>query len=366
MYYPLRQTGAEVQDILDSVGPLQQAVETLQGQQTTLGEGLDAEVAERAAADEAQDAVIGILVKGTGAPDTVTKMALSKAISDQAVIYATGKAVAKSGYGISSALTLEKGKIYLFPLTSQPASDVAYLSRTVTNTYDKAIVYAYTYEIINDRRVIHTATADYDETLVYTYSYDADGNLIAIVDKDGALVPGRQLPTTRRVTETFYTPIVNQPAISSGKFLFVPTHGMDVVVSHVSAQLTGDVEVLDFQLTLGLVTTLLGDIQERVLCEAFGLMSKRIDSIEKRLAVQGDVKARSIDLGYIPKVCGRDMVIFEETRQEGSFLDGPKSRPSFLGQLCVDTVNKKVYIAYKMNATNVNQCWYELTITNNS
>lgn len=366
MDYPLRQTGAEVQEILDSVGPLQQAVETLQGQQTTLGEGLDAEAAARVAADEAQDAVIGILVKGTGAPDTVTTMALSKAINGKVVKYATSKVANKSGYGISNVLTLEKGKIYLFPVTSQPASDVAYLSQTVTNTYDKAIVYEYTYETINDRRVVHTATADYDETLVYTYSYDAEGNLIAIVDKDGALVPGRQLPTTRRVTETIYTPIVNLPTISNGKFLFVPTHGMDVVVSHTSAQLTGNVEVLDFQLTVGLVTTLLGDIQERVLCEAFGLVSKRIDSIEKRLAVQGDVKARSIDLGFIPKVCGREMVIFEETLQEGSFLDGPKSYPSFLGQLCVDPVNNKVFIAYKWNSTYPNGCWYELTLTSNS
>ena len=337
MDYPLTQTGAEVQEILDSVVPLQQAVETLQGQQTTLGEGLDTEAAARAAADEAQDAVIGILVKGTGASDTVTTMALSKAINGKVVKYATGKVANKSGYGISNVLTLEKGKIYLFPVTSQPAS--------------------------NDRRVVHTATADYDETLVYTYSYDAEGNLIAIVDKDGALVPGRQLPTTRRVTETFYTPIVNRPTISGEKFLFVPTHGMDVVVSHTSAQLAGNVEVLDFQLTIGLVTSLLGEVQERVLCEAFGLMSKRIDSIEKRLAVQGDVKARSIDLGYIPKVCGREMVIFEETLQEGSFLDGPQSFPTFLGQLCVDTVNNKVYIAYKMTATYMNQCWYELTIT---
>lgn len=335
----MRQTGAEVQEILDSVGPLQQAVETLQGQQTTLGEGLDAEAAARAAADEAQDAVIGILVKGTGAPDTVTKMALSKAISDQAIIYATGNAVAKSGYGISNVLTLEKGKIYLFPVTSQPASDVAYLSRTVTNTYDKAIVYAYTYEVINDRRVVHTATADYDETLVYTYSYDAEGNLIAIVDKDGALVPGRQLPTTRRVTETVYTPIVNLPTISSGKFLFVPTHRMDVVVSHVSAQLTGDVEVLDFQLTVGLVTTLLGDVQERVLCEAFGSLEARILSLEKSYGVFGTLSAAIGNFRDVPNVGGGPMIVIKE---------GPPTSdedPYFVGQLYFDKTNLELYVA---------------------
>lgn len=366
MDYPLTQTGAEVQELLDSIGPLAGRVTALEGSSQQMTEALATETSEREAADATQDALLEILQKGIGSSSTVGEIAMSKEINNKAVSWSTQKLITKSGYGVSNTLTLQKGKIYLFPVSSLNASTVAYLSQVVTNTYDKAIVYAYTCEIINDRRVVHTATADYDETLVYTYSYDAEGNLIAIVDKDGALVPGRQLPTTRRVTETFYTPIVNLPTISSGKFLFVPTHGMDVVVSHVSAQLTGDVEVLDFQLTLGLVTTLLGDIQERVLCEAFGLMSKRIDSIEKRLAVQGDVKARSIDLGYIPKVCGRDMVIFEVTRQEGSFLDGPKSRPSFLGQLCVDTVNNKVYIAYKMTATNVNECWYELTITNNS
>ena len=363
MDYPLTQTGAEVQELLDSIGPLAGRVTALEGSSQQMTEALATETSEREAADATQDALLEILQKGTGAPDTVTTMALSKAINGKVVKYATGKVANKSGYGISNVLTLEKGNIYLFPVTSQPASDVAYLSQTVTNTYDKAIVYEYTYETINDRRVVHTATADYDETLVYTYSYDAEGNLIAIVDKDGALVPGRQLPTTRRVTETFYTPIVNRPTISGGKFLFVPTHGMDVVVSHTSAQLADNVEVLDFQLTIGLVTSLLGEVQERVLCEAFGLMSKRIDSIEKRLAVQGDVKARSIDLGYIPKVCGMEMVIFEETLQEGSFLDGPQLFPTFLGQLCVDTVNNKVYIAYKMTATYMNQCWYELTIT---
>lgn len=339
MDYPLRQTGAEVQEILDSVGPLQEAVETLQGQQTTLGEGLGAEAAARVAADEAQDAVIGILVKGTGAPDAVTTMALSKAINDQAVIYATGKAVAKSGYGISSALTLEKGKIYLFPVTSQPASDVAYLSQSVTNTYDKAIVYAYTYEIINDRRVVHTATADYDETLVYTYSYDAEGNLIAIVDKDGALVPGRQLPTTRRVTETVYTPLVNQPSVSGGKFLYVPTHGMDVVVSNTSAQLTGDVEVLDFQLTLGLVTTLLGEVQERVLCEAFGSFEARVSSLEKSYGVFGTLSAAIGNFRDVPNVGGGPMVVIKEGSPTSA------DDPYFVGQLYFDKTNSELYVA---------------------
>ena len=339
MDYPLTQTGAEVQEILDSVGPLQQAVETLQGQQTSLGEGLDAEAAARVAADEAQDAVIGILVKGTGAPDTVTTMALSKAISDQAVIYATGKAGSKSGYGISSALTLEKGKIYLFPVESQPAADVAFLSETVTDTFDKAIVYTYTYETINDRRVIATATADYDNTLVYTYSYDADGNLIAIIDKDGNLVPNRQLPATRRVTETVYTPLVNQPSVSGGKFLYVPTHGMDVVVSNTSAQLTGDVEVLDFQLTLGLVQTFLGEIQERVICEAFGSLEARISSLEKSYGVFGTLSAAVCNFRDVPNVGGGPMVLIKEGSPTSA------DNPYFVGQLYFDKTNRELYVA---------------------
>ena len=339
MDYPLTQTGAEVQELLDSIGPLAGRVTELEASASTLNGAIESEAEEREAADEAQDAVIGILVKGTGAPDAVTTMALSKAISDQAVIYATGKAAAKSGYGISSALTLEKGKIYLFPVTSQPASDVAYLSRTVTNTYDKAIVYAYTYEIINNRRVVHTATADYDETLVYTYSYDAEGNLIAIVDKDGVLVPGRQLPTTRRVTETVYTPLVNQPSVSGGKFLYVPTHGMDVVVSNTSAQLTGDVEVLDFQLTLGLVTTLLGDIQERVLCEAFGSLEARISSLEKSYGVFGTLSAATGNFRDVPNVGGGPMVVIKEGSPTSD------DNPYFVGQLYFDKTNRELYVA---------------------
>lgn len=366
MDYPLTQTGAEVQELLDSIGPLAGRVTALEGSSQQMTEALATETSEREAADATQDALLEILQKGIGSSSTVGEIAMSKEVNNKAVSWSTQKLITKSGYGVSNTLTLQKGKIYLFPVSSLNASTVAYLSQVVTKTYAKAIVYTYTYKTVDGRRVVDTATADYDETLVYTYSYDASGNLIAIFDKDGAVVPGITLPGTREVTETFYSVLVNRPVISNGKFLYVPTYDMDVVVSHTTANLTGTVEVLDFSLVISLVGSLLGAVQERVLCEAFGLMSKRIDSIEKRLAVQGDVKARSIDLGFIPKVCGREMVIFEETLQEGSFLDGPQSYPSFLGQLCVDTVNNKVFIAYKWRSTYPNGCWYELTLTSNS
>ena len=141
------------------------------------------------------------------------------------------------------------------------------------------------------------------------------------------------------MTETVYTPLVNQPSVSGGKFLYVPTHGMDVVVSNTSAQLTGDVEVLDFQLTVGLVTTLLGEVQERVLCEAFGSLEARISSLEKSYGVFGTLSAAIGNFRDVPNVGGGPMVVIKEGSPTSD--DGPY----FVGQLYFDKTNRELYVA---------------------
>ena len=337
MDYPLTQTGAEVQELLDSIGPLAGRVTALEGSSQQMTEALATETSEREAADATQDALLEILQKGTGSSQTVDTIALSKAIDDKAVSYSTQKLITKSGYGVSDTLHLERGKIYLFPVSGVNASDTAYLSQSVTRTYEKAIVYAYTYKEVNDRLVIDTATADYDETLVYTYGYDADGNLITILDKNGNPVPGMTLPGTREVTESFYSVLVHQPLITGGKFLYVPTFDMDVVVSHTSANLTGDVEVLDFQLVIGLVESLMGAVQEAVICEVFGSITKRIEGIEHFMSNMGKVRVAGIDSGAVPTVCGQKMIIID--------TGAPTSYPGFAGQIWYDRTGAHLYLA---------------------
>lgn len=337
MDYPLTQTGAEVQELLDSIGPLAGRVTELEASASTLNGAIESEAEEREAADAAQDAVIEILQKGLGSSDTVDELTVSLATGGKAVDWNTQQLKDKTGYGVSDTLRLQKGKIYLFPVASAGADDVAFLSQVVTRNYAKAIVYTYVYKTVSGRKVIDTATADYDSTLVYTYGYDAEGNLLTIIDKNGDQVPGLVLPGTREVTETAYSVLVNKPTVSSGKFIYVPTRDMNAVVSYVASELAGVVEVLDFSLVASLTSTLMGTIQEHVLCEVVGSMNARIDGIEDFIKNMGDIDVAHINCAAAPTVCGQPW-LFVET-------DEPAGPAGFIGQLWYDRINTHLYIA---------------------
>jgi hypothetical protein len=51
----------------------------------------------------------------------------------------------------------------------------------------------------------------------------------------------------------------------------------------------------------------------------------------------GDVRARSIDVDNLPKICGFDMFVISTT--------APSVAPDFIPQIWVDTTAKKAYIA---------------------
>ena len=67
--------------------------------------------------------------------------------------------VANGNYSISQPFSLKAGDILLVPSASAVTAACSVVSKKVTNTYDKVIIYAYTYDEFGR---INTATADYN------------------------------------------------------------------------------------------------------------------------------------------------------------------------------------------------------------
>jgi hypothetical protein len=85
----------------------------------------------------------------------------------------------------------------------------------------------------------------------------------------------------------------------------------------------------------------------RVLVEAVAWLDARCKALESMVDNAGDLKARNVDSENMPMVCGYSMVI------EGA--GAPSVVPRFVGQIYIDTTNRKVYLATRV--TNATSDW---------
>lgn len=85
----------------------------------------------------------------------------------------------------------------------------------------------------------------------------------------------------------------------------------------------------------------------RVLVEAVAWLDARCKALEAMVDNAGDLKARNIDSENMPMVCGYSMVV------EGA--GAPSIVPRFVGQIYIDTTNRKVYLATRV--TNATSDW---------
>ncbi len=300
---------------------------TRQSADATLQTSIANEVTARQNADAALQSIVDILKQVTGVSETTESITMSVGKSGKVVDFESAQEVSMSNYGISSEISLTKGRLYLIPLSGSIDNSIAFLSRKSTVTYDKVITYTYTYMTINDIEVIETATADYDSTLVYTFSYDSSGNVLAILDPNGNTVS--ELPATREVTEDFYTPLVNiQVMPDSGYFLFIAAQDMNVVVSNKLAQLTGNIIVMDSGLAFNIAYSFMGQADNKVVCESFAQLFKKMAALAAVIDNMGDAKARNLDIDNMPQVVGTDMI---------SVGDDEPDVPQFPGQIYIQS-----------------------------
>ena len=283
------------------------------------------------------------LNRALGKYNAVSERTLSQDIAGK-YVNVNGQVVSASGYGISAQVSLNAGDILLVPSAQAVPADVSVVARKITNTYDKVITYTYTTDPETGRYL--TATADYDPTLVYSAIYDGEGTFLYWIYNG---VQYTQLPATRHVTESLYEPLVKQ-AVSAmpdtGYYVYLCPQGMDVVVSGLTATVSGGVAlIVGLGVFKNIATNFLGAIGQSVVAQAFAQIFGNIDGIIENLKHMGSFKVTDIDCENMPKVCGYPLVV------EGA--GAPSIVPRFVGQRYHDTTNNKCYEAFAVT-NNVN------------
>ena len=111
------------------------------------------------------------ILRDFGMYSNPTEYVLAVGVSGKYIDKDSALEVANGNYSISQPISLKAGDILLVPSASAVAAACSVVSKKVTNTYDKVIIYAYTYDEFGR---INTATADYNPSLVYTAYYESD------------------------------------------------------------------------------------------------------------------------------------------------------------------------------------------------
>lgn len=299
-----------------------------------------------AAGKQASDDLPGVkdrvlfIEQSFGKYDGAREITLSQATAGK-YVNVNGGETSASGYGISNQLSLNAGDILLIPSAQAVPATVSVVARLVQRTYQKVIVYAYTYQQANPE-LYDTATADYNSSLVYTAVYDTTGESPVLT---GWTMGGQTytvLPATHEVTEQFYEPLVKQAVSampSTGYYIYLCPTAMTVVVSGLTATVSGGTAlVVGWGIFKNITTNFVGAPGQSVLAQAFAVLFAAIDGLKAQLDNLGETKAVCIDSENLPKVCGEPLVI------EGT--GAPSAVPMFTGQRYHDTVGKKCYEAF--------------------
>ena len=287
---------------------------------------------------------IAFMEKSFGKYDGETQKVLSQAKAGKYVDVNGGETSA-SGYGISAPVTLNAGDILLVPSAQAVPADVSVIARLVDRTYEKVIVYNYTYRT-DYPELPATATADYDSTLVYTAVYDESGETPVLTGWTRAGQTYETLPATREVSEQFYEPLMRQAVAampSTGYYIYLCPTAMTVVVSGLTATVAGGVAlVVGWGIFKNISTNFVGAPGQSVSAQAFAVLFAAIDGLRAQLDNLGETKAISIDFEEIPKLCGQPWVI------KGNGAPAAPVVPTMIGQEYLDVNNKKCYKAFSI------------------
>ena len=270
--------------------------------------------------------------------------------------------VANSNYSISQPFSLKAGDILLVPSASAVTAACSVVSKKVTNTYDKVIIYAYTYDEFGR---INTATADYNPSLVYTAYYESDEQTTPTNwIRGGEHIA--ELPETHEVTESFYEPLVKQSVAGmqdTGYYVYLASQAMDVVVSAYNATINGGHAIIaGWGIFENVATNFVGIDKQRVIAEAIADLFAQVEGINEKLTNGLDrlsVKHLHIDrelsgLNIAGTFCLQgagvpSASVVPVNWDFGRYGDW-KGIPQFIGQEYFDTIDKVFYKAHGVTA----------------
>ena len=270
--------------------------------------------------------------------------------------------VANGNYSISQPFSLKAGDILLVPSASAVTAACSVVSKKVTNTYDKVIIYAYTYDEFGR---INTATADYNPSLVYTAYYESDEQ----TTPTDWMIGGEhiaELPQTHEVTESFYEPLVKQSVAGmpdTGYYVYLASQAMDVVVSAYNATINGGHAIIaGWGIFENVATNFVGIDKQRVIAEAIADLFAQVEGINEKLTNGLDrlsVKHLHIDrelsgLNIAGTFCLQgagvpSASVVPINWDFGRYGDW-KGIPQFIGQEYFDTIDKVFYKAHGVTA----------------
>jgi hypothetical protein len=286
--------------------------------------------------------LVAFINKSFGKYDGQTVKTLSQAKAGK-YVNVNGGETSASGYGISEPVTLNAGDILLVPSAQAVPATVSVVARLVDRTYQKVIVYTYTYQQANPE-LYATATADYDPSLVYTAIYDTTGETPVLTGWALGGTVYQTLPATHEVSEQFYEPLMKQAVAampSTGYYIYLCPTPMTIVVSGYTATVSGgEALVVGWGIFKNITTNFVGAPGQSVLAQAFAILFAAIDGLTAQLANLGETKAKTIDFEDSPKLCGQDMYI------QGNGAPVAPVVPTMIGQEYMDLTNRKLYKAF--------------------
>ena len=291
-----------------------------------------------------------------------TEYVLAVGVSGKYIDKDSALEVANDNYSISQPISLKAGDILLVPSASAVAAACSVVSKKVTNTYDKVIIYAYTYDEFGR---INTATADYNPSLVYTAYYESDEQTTPTNwIRGGEHIA--ELPEAHEVTESFYEPLVKQSVAGmpdTGYYVYLASQAMDVVVSAYNATINGGHAIIaGWGIFKNIATNFVGIDKQRVIAEAIADLFAQVEGINEKLTNGLDrlsVKHLHIDrelsgLNIAGTFCLQgagvpSASVVPVNWDFGRYGDW-KGIPQFIGQEYFDTIDKVFYKAHGVTA----------------
>lgn len=332
--------------------------------QSLAGKANASEVYTKGQADAITNAIasaLGRMARDFGRYANPTEQVLQNATQGKYVDAVTGLAVNNSAYSISRPVNLLAGDILLIPSASAVLAACSVVSRIVTNTYDKAILYTYTYD---EQGRIATAKADYNSA-IYTAHYPDDET-----NAPDYWIYGAEhltdLPATHSVTESFYEPLVKQSVAAmpdEGYYVYLASRNMDVVISAFNATINGGKIIkVGWGIFKNIATNFVGHPQQRVIADYLCNLAERVAGIEDKLLNGLDLlKVGHLIIGHElgglnvnGNMClqgaGAPAEAILPVNWDFATYGDWKGIPQFIGQEYVDTTNKVCYKACGVDA----------------
>ena len=302
------------------------------------------------------------ILRDFGMYSNPTEYVLAVGVSGKYIDKDSALEVANGNYSISQPISLKAGDILLVPSASAVAAACSVVSKKVTNTYDKVIIYAYTYDEFGR---INTATADYNPSLVYTAYYESDEQTTPTNwIRGGEHIA--ELPETHEVTESFYEPLVKQSVAGmpeTGYYVYLASQAMDVVVSAYNATINGGHAIIaGWGIFKNVATNFVGIDKQRVIAEAIADLFAQVEGINEKLTNGLDrlsVKHLHIDrelsgLNIAGTFCLQGAGVPSASVVPANWDFGRygdwKGIPQFIGQEYFDTTDKVFYKAHGVTA----------------